>query len=123
MTNSQQEPGANSADASQAATAGIDTNVPQSARVYDFLLGGKDNYAADRAVGAALIELVPTLPLHVKANRVFLARAVRASASSSTSVPESQLPTMFTRLRRRSLQKAGCCTSTTTPSSLRTLAR
>jgi hypothetical protein len=83
VTNSQQEPGANSADASQAATAGIDTNVPQSARVYDFLLGGKDNYAADRAVGAALIELVPTLPLHVKANRAFLARAVRYLVSEA----------------------------------------
>jgi hypothetical protein len=55
----------------------IDPNVPQSARVYDFLLGGKDNFGADRAVGAALIENVPALPLMVRAQRAFLARAVR----------------------------------------------
>jgi len=36
-------------------TPQIDTSVPQSARVYDFLLGGKDNFPPDRAVGAALI--------------------------------------------------------------------
>jgi hypothetical protein len=62
---------------SDLAGSGIDPNVPQSARVYDFLLGGKDNFAADRAVGAALIDLVPSLPIQVRANRAFLARAVR----------------------------------------------
>ncbi len=55
----------------------IDISVPQSARIYDFLLGGKDNYPPDRAVGAALIEQIPTLPEMVKAQRAFLARAVR----------------------------------------------
>lgn len=59
-----------------AAGVEINTTVPQSARVYDYLLGGKDNYAPDRAVGAALIENVPALPLMVKAQREFLARAV-----------------------------------------------
>jgi SAM-dependent methyltransferase len=72
----QQEGGAQRSESSLAA-AGIDTNTPQSARVYDFLLGGKDNFAADRAVGATLIDLVPTLPVQVKANRAFLARSVR----------------------------------------------
>ena len=56
---------------------GIDEHVPQSARVYDYLLGGKDNYAVDRAVGEALIEQVPTLPAMVRAQRAFLARAIR----------------------------------------------
>ncbi len=55
----------------------IDTSVPQSARVYDYLLGGKDNFAPDRAVGSALIQHVPALPLMVRAQRLFLARAVR----------------------------------------------
>jgi S-adenosyl methyltransferase len=68
--------GAKGAD-SDLAGPGIDPHVPQSARVYDFLLGGKDNFAADRAVGSALIEQVPSLPVMVKANRAFLARAVR----------------------------------------------
>ncbi|MFN0284106.1 MAG: SAM-dependent methyltransferase [Kineosporiaceae bacterium] len=56
---------------------GMDPHVPQSARVYDFLLGGKDNYPADRQVGAALIEAVPALPVMVRAQRAFLARVVR----------------------------------------------
>lgn len=68
--------GATGAD-SALAGPGIDPHVPQSARIYDFLLGGKDNFAADRAVGAALIEQVPALPVMVKAQRAFLARAVR----------------------------------------------
>jgi SAM-dependent methyltransferase len=72
----QDEHGAQDAN-SRLAAAGVDVNAPQSARVYDFLLGGKDNFAADRAVGAALIDLVPSLPIQVRANRAFLARAVR----------------------------------------------
>ncbi len=55
----------------------INESVPQSARIYDYLLGGKDNYAADRAVGDALIRRVEALPLMVRAQREFLARAVR----------------------------------------------
>jgi hypothetical protein len=54
----------------------LDTGIPQSARVYDFLLGGKDNFEADRAVGAMLIQQSPSLPAVVKANRAFLVRAV-----------------------------------------------
>ena len=63
--------------ASRLAGQGIDEHFPQSARVYDYLLGGKDNYAVDRAVGDALIGLVPTLPVMVRAQRAFLARAIR----------------------------------------------
>ena len=55
----------------------INELVPQSARIYDYLLGGKDNYEADRSVGDALIRQVPALPLMVRAQRTFLARAVR----------------------------------------------
>ncbi|MGZ4602370.1 MAG: SAM-dependent methyltransferase, partial [Kineosporiaceae bacterium] len=55
----------------------FDTATPQSARVYDFLLGGKDNYEADRAVGAALIAQAPALPVMVRAQRALLARMVR----------------------------------------------
>jgi trans-aconitate methyltransferase len=54
----------------------LDTGVPQSARVYDFLLGGKDNYEADRAVGAALIAQAPALSVMVQAQRALLARLV-----------------------------------------------
>jgi hypothetical protein len=55
----------------------LDTGVPQSARVYDFLLGGKDNYEADRAVGSALIAHAPALPIMVQAQRSLLGRMVR----------------------------------------------
>jgi S-adenosyl methyltransferase len=54
----------------------LDTGIPQSARVYDYLLGGKNNFAPDRAVGDALIRQAPSLPMVVKANRTFLVRAV-----------------------------------------------
>lgn len=54
----------------------IDTTRPQSARVYDYLLGGKNNFAPDRAVGDALMRHVPALPRMVRAQRDFLVRAV-----------------------------------------------
>ena len=66
-------------DSSQTSTGvrdELDTGIPQSARVYDFLLGGKTNFEADRAVGNALIQQAPSLPMVVKANRAFLVRVV-----------------------------------------------
>lgn len=39
----------------------FDTTVPHPARVYDFLLGGKDNYAADRATAEAILKVAPEL--------------------------------------------------------------
>jgi hypothetical protein len=55
----------------------FDTSVPHSARVYDYLLGGKDNFAADRAAAGYLLQAYPNLVYTVRANRAFLARAVR----------------------------------------------
>ncbi len=55
---------------------GIDTNVPSMARVYDYILGGAHNFAADRAVGAQIEKLVPGLPSVARLNRRFLGRAV-----------------------------------------------
>jgi hypothetical protein len=55
----------------------FDTSVPHSARVYDYLLGGTDNYAADRAAGEHLLQAYPNLVFTLRANRAFLARAVR----------------------------------------------
>jgi SAM-dependent methyltransferase len=54
----------------------LDTSQPNIARVYDYLLGGKDNYAADRAEAERLLAVYPRLPLLVRHNRLFLARAV-----------------------------------------------
>ena len=45
--------------------------------MYDFVLGGKDNYAVDRAAAARILEIFPELEQLVKENRAFLVRAVR----------------------------------------------
>ena len=55
----------------------FDTGVAHVARVYNYWLGGKDNYAADRAAGDATIEAYPDLVASVRANRAFLARSVK----------------------------------------------
>ncbi|GHH57037.1 hypothetical protein GCM10017774_75970 [Lentzea cavernae] len=55
---------------------GIDTNVPSMARVYDYILGGAHNFAADRQVGSQIEKLVPGLPSVARLNRRFLGRAV-----------------------------------------------
>jgi hypothetical protein len=40
-----------------------DPNVPNIARMYDYMLGGKENYASDRAAVAKLIEMAPGVPV------------------------------------------------------------
>ena len=55
----------------------FDTRVPHIARVYDYWLGGKDNFAADRELGERTLQAYPNLVFSVRANRAFLARAVR----------------------------------------------
>jgi len=55
----------------------FDPGVPRNARVYDYLLGGKDNYAADKAAGELLLKAYPNLAFTLRANRAFLARAAR----------------------------------------------
>ncbi|CND85443.1 S-adenosyl methyltransferase [Mycobacterium tuberculosis] len=62
---------------------GIDTSLPSPARVYDFLLGGKDNYAADRKVAEGLLEIIPSMRLVAVQNRAFLGRAVRHLAGEA----------------------------------------
>jgi hypothetical protein len=55
----------------------FDPTVPNVARVYDVLLGGKDNFAADRQAAAKLLEAVPGAAVAARENRAFLGRAVR----------------------------------------------
>jgi hypothetical protein len=54
----------------------FDTSRPHMARVYDFWLGGKDNFAADRAVAEQVAAAYPDVLVAVRAQRMFLARAV-----------------------------------------------
>ncbi len=56
--------------------ADIDTSVAHPARVYDYWLGGKDNYAADREAAERVISVRPTVLRDTRANRAFLGRAV-----------------------------------------------
>jgi hypothetical protein len=58
-------------------TLGVGTDVPYPARVYDYLLGGNDNFAADREAAELSLQLMPELRDSARANRKFLARAVR----------------------------------------------
>jgi SAM-dependent methyltransferase len=55
----------------------FDTSVAHVARVYDYWLGGKDNFAADRVAAERAIEAYPDIVYSVRANRAFLARTVR----------------------------------------------
>ena len=55
----------------------FDSSVPHIARVYDYWLGGKDNFAADRELGERTLQAYPNLVFSVRANRAFLARTVR----------------------------------------------
>src|SRR5580693_9559882 len=52
-------------------------DIPSAARIYDYLLGGKDNYPADRAVAESMIAQLPNVRLAVRWNRAFLRRVVR----------------------------------------------
>jgi S-adenosyl methyltransferase len=50
--------------------------VPSPARVWDYLVGGKDNFAADRALAEQLLEAVPEMPIVAQLTRQFIRRAV-----------------------------------------------
>jgi hypothetical protein len=63
--------------ASKAGPPAFDTSVAHQARMYDHLLGGKDNFAADRAATEAWVEVDPDIAFTVRANRAFLGRVVR----------------------------------------------
>ncbi len=52
-------------------------DIPSAARVYDYLLGGKDNYPADRAVAESMIAQLPNVRTAVQWNRAFLRRVIR----------------------------------------------
>jgi hypothetical protein len=56
--------------------ADFNPNIPSIARVYDYFLGGKDNFAADRELGDQLASFVPSTPVTLRENKDFLARAV-----------------------------------------------
>ena len=58
------------------APGGLDTSVPHIARVYDYWLGGKDNFAVDREAAEQVIAAYPGILRDVRAQRAFLSNAV-----------------------------------------------
>jgi S-adenosyl methyltransferase len=66
-----------------AAGAGIDTTVSHSARIWDYWLGGKDNYQVDREVGDRIEEMLPDIVRQAREDRLFLGRVVRYLAGEA----------------------------------------
>jgi len=62
---------------------GIDSTRPNVARIYDFLLGGKDNFAVDREAARQLIAVTPDMAGVVRDNRSFLGRVIRYLADEA----------------------------------------
>jgi S-adenosyl methyltransferase len=60
--------------------AGMDPTKPSAARIYDYLLGGKDNYAVDRAAADKVLSVAPDQRRLARANRAFAIRALRVLA-------------------------------------------
>jgi len=61
---------------------GVNSAIPNVARIYDYFLGGKDNFAADRAAAAKIAEAAPDVVQRTRENRAFLGRAVRFLADA-----------------------------------------
>jgi hypothetical protein len=65
------------------ASLSIDMTTPNVARIYDYLLGGKDNFAADRVAAQQLLDAIPDVAAIARDNRSFLGRVVRYLAAES----------------------------------------
>ncbi|HEY0933307.1 MAG TPA: SAM-dependent methyltransferase [Trebonia sp.] len=63
--------------------AEIDTARPHSARMYDYFIGGKDHFAADRETAAEVLRHSPYVQIAARENRAFLGRAVRYLAAEA----------------------------------------
>jgi hypothetical protein len=61
----------------------FDASVPQTARIWNYWLGGKDYFPADQAVGDQILEAFPAIVENARASRAFLARAVRYLAGEA----------------------------------------
>ncbi|MGI8331233.1 SAM-dependent methyltransferase [Actinomadura scrupuli] len=58
-------------------SAAIDTTVSHSARIWDYWLGGKENYPVDRELGDQIAKVLPDIVAQARADRMFLGRVVR----------------------------------------------
>jgi S-adenosyl methyltransferase len=76
-------PAAGEGAAGQSKRPTLDIKVANQARIYNYLLGGKDNYEVDRAAVNAVLAIYPGMVFNAKANRAFLGRAVRFLAGEA----------------------------------------
>src|SRR6516225_10147537 len=60
----------------------LDTSVSHSARIWNYWLGGKDNYAVDREAGDKVAAMLPSIVAQARADRAFLGRAIRYLAGA-----------------------------------------
>src|SRR5580698_5831829 len=67
----------------QAGQGQVDASVASIARIYDYWLGGKDSFKADRDAGDLMIQQYPDIVTGVRLNRAFLGRAVRYLAAEA----------------------------------------
>ncbi len=77
------EPGSRPAPSGRQLPTEINTSVASPARIYDYWLGGKDNFPADQEAAEQVIEVFPGIIPGVRANRAFLGRAVRYLAGEA----------------------------------------
>jgi hypothetical protein len=73
----------NDAAAGKTGPLPFDTSKAHQARMYDYLLGGKDNYAADRDAAVEMLKIYPETAFTARANRAFLGRVVRYLAADA----------------------------------------
>jgi O-methyltransferase involved in polyketide biosynthesis len=71
------------ADAGDGGRPRIDTTVPHSARIWNYWLGGKDNYPVDRQAGEQTLAVLPEIVDIARASRQFLVRVVRYLAADA----------------------------------------
>lgn len=64
-------------DHQESSSGRLRTDVPNSARVWNYLLGGKDNHPADADAGEIILRAVPDIARIARDQRAFLVRAVR----------------------------------------------
>ncbi|MET8863851.1 SAM-dependent methyltransferase [Nonomuraea sp. NPDC004580] len=83
MTNTDRQTDPQDPEYADAPAARINPHIPHPARIYDYLLGGKDNFASDREAAEALIKLSPGTREGVRAHRAFVGRAVRYMAAEA----------------------------------------
>ena len=72
-------------DPDHAPSADLNMDIPHPSRMYDYYLGGKDNFPADREAAEQVLQIVPEMRMAARMNRAFLGRAIRFAAEAGIS--------------------------------------